>query len=665
MNKIAVVGPNSVETVAKETFHIKKKSGPSRESQSEAQNEEADKGQGHYSKITSHFDYSNLGLFFRGRPNQMKGNTENVITKVHNKKKSNETISCKEGALRHTSSKDYSNLEELYENTTIINNPNETIHQSTKKSNDINSGKTLIDENQDMYLENTLFKNHNKKESREKSLNSVLKAQKEEKLDQEIVNDISKLGLDNLDEQEKSESNMKDTKTTKSNIKVIERIKTKALPNRPIFNPHITSETPKSTQFEFRSNPNDLSAGPSFSKLTKAISPFLSNYLERDLDENENEQEKFINDLFENPTKSSNPISLEKCQKNSQENLNPVLLTEKTTNKISQNTAEITLDSARDSRQQPNLSLISTDSTLDSENLALAQDHHNNSFSTPFSGASGSFNTSAKFEFSSPIRVDSGRINSESSELNYMKNYSMQNNMNLVSSRIPIMPPLQTISTNLNQSCMTFCGGYGSGNNSDRSTNLSFGEEYLNNAFTNTFSTPQSRQHSYHNQSFNASSNSNIMEQFFIPPQSLDPNYISSGSYNQNMNQSTSSSQNKASLQSGKSNNANVNDSKNSGRARRRNQEGDEGNLYDIDVNKIEATGRTTLMIRNIPNKYDLTLILQTIDKNHKGKFDFFYLPIDFSNRCNFGYAFINFTNAKYIKDFYLEFNGKKMGKVQ
>jgi len=53
------------------------------------------------------------------------------------------------------------------------------------------------------------------------------------------------------------------------------------------------------------------------------------------------------------------------------------------------------------------------------------------------------------------------------------------------------------------------------------------------------------------------------------------------------MNQSTSSSQNKASLQSGKSNNANVNDSKNSGRARRRNQEGDEGNLYDIDVNKV------------------------------------------------------------------------------
>jgi len=45
--------------------------------------------------------------------------------------------------------------------------------------------------------------------------------------------------------------------------------------------------------------------------------------------------------------------------------------------------------------------------------LALAQDLHNNSFSTPFSGASGSFNNSGKLDFSSPVRVDSGRINSE------------------------------------------------------------------------------------------------------------------------------------------------------------------------------------------------------------------------------------------------------------
>jgi len=35
-------------------------------------------------------------------------------------------------------------------------------------------------------------------------------------------------------------------------------------------------------------------------------------------------------------------------------------------------------------------------------------------------------------------------------------------------------------------------------------------------------------------------------------------------------------------------------------------------------------------MIRNIPNKYNQNLLLQTIDNNHAYKYDFFYLPIDF-----------------------------------
>jgi hypothetical protein len=44
----------------------------------------------------------------------------------------------------------------------------------------------------------------------------------------------------------------------------------------------------------------------------------------------------------------------------------------------------------------------------------------------------------------------------------------------------------------------------------------------------------------------------------------------------------------------------------------------------------------------------------------HEKTYDFFYLPIDFKNRCNMGYAFINFIDTKYIKFFYELLHGKK-----
>lgn len=38
---------------------------------------------------------------------------------------------------------------------------------------------------------------------------------------------------------------------------------------------------------------------------------------------------------------------------------------------------------------------------------------------------------------------------------------------------------------------------------------------------------------------------------------------------------------------------------------------------------------RTTLMIRNIPNKYNQLRLLNELNERHKNMFDFFYLPID------------------------------------
>mgnify|MGYP001806350446 CR=1 FL=1 len=77
----------------------------------------------------------------------------------------------------------------------------------------------------------------------------------------------------------------------------------------------------------------------------------------------------------------------------------------------------------------------------------------------------------------------------------------------------------------------------------------------------------------------------------------------------------------------------------------------------DLDIEKIKRAEdvRTTLYVRNIPNKYNYGLLLDEF-KRYYGKFDFLYLPIDFENKANVGYAFINFIHPLFIIDFYLHF---------
>lgn len=105
-------------------------------------------------------------------------------------------------------------------------------------------------------------------------------------------------------------------------------------------------------------------------------------------------------------------------------------------------------------------------------------------------------------------------------------------------------------------------------------------------------------------------------------------------------------------------------------RARSRRSEGgsnqvDNKKQYELDIDRIMRgeDNRTTLMIKNIPNKYTSKMLMAAIDERHPGTYDFIYLPIDFKNKCNVGYAFINMKDPSLIVPFYQAFNGKKWEK--
>ncbi|CAE7463861.1 ML3 [Symbiodinium natans] len=66
----------------------------------------------------------------------------------------------------------------------------------------------------------------------------------------------------------------------------------------------------------------------------------------------------------------------------------------------------------------------------------------------------------------------------------------------------------------------------------------------------------------------------------------------------------------------------------------------------------------TTVMLRNIPNKYTREMLIKQLSMEFTGEFDFMYLPIDFKNKCNVGYGFINFRTQDSCERFIGLFHG-------
>jgi len=73
-----------------------------------------------------------------------------------------------------------------------------------------------------------------------------------------------------------------------------------------------------------------------------------------------------------------------------------------------------------------------------------------------------------------------------------------------------------------------------------------------------------------------------------------------------------------------------------------------------------QCLGYTTVMLRNIPNRYARDMLVERLNQTFSGEYDFVYLPIDFNSKCNVGYAFINFRTPIACQRFIREFHGQK-----
>lgn len=62
---------------------------------------------------------------------------------------------------------------------------------------------------------------------------------------------------------------------------------------------------------------------------------------------------------------------------------------------------------------------------------------------------------------------------------------------------------------------------------------------------------------------------------------------------------------------------------------------------------------RTTVMIRNVPNDYTRAMLLELLDlSGFAGRYNFLYVPTDFSRGAGLGYAFVNLATAADAREF-------------
>jgi hypothetical protein len=96
-------------------------------------------------------------------------------------------------------------------------------------------------------------------------------------------------------------------------------------------------------------------------------------------------------------------------------------------------------------------------------------------------------------------------------------------------------------------------------------------------------------------------------------------------------------------------------------------------NLEEEFRNASDGSAPTTLMVRNLPNRYLQSDLLEELEEvGFGGTFDFLYVPMDTgryrhhgarTTASNVGYAFVNFVEASLAEKFMAVFRGRSFSR--
>jgi hypothetical protein len=87
------------------------------------------------------------------------------------------------------------------------------------------------------------------------------------------------------------------------------------------------------------------------------------------------------------------------------------------------------------------------------------------------------------------------------------------------------------------------------------------------------------------------------------------------------------------------------------------------GSTETLEVVSNSDSAVTTVILRNIPNRFSQAVLAAVLDKHgFGGVYDLIYVPIDFATGVSFGYAFVNLTSVDEAERFMDSFDGFKWG---